>query len=530
MNYNNLMNSDILNINSNNYQIYKENCENSILKIFNISMYLETDNLNYLYIDYDNIYIYDRKVYVALMFYLRNIRIKDGIPKGRGMRYISYTMALWLLKYDPNLFDKNIYLFVSSIGCYKDCLLMARMAKNNNYTKQEINKILKPMAVSLIEDDYSIVKSFIDKSPVVNISLASKWAPREGKSYSDFIPHLHRLCKLNKKQPKESWRKLLRNIINKSPNPITIETLLSEKKYNDIDFSKIPVRAFKLYKNHFNTNILLRDKFKKFSIDNIFNTKTAYKQILAKAYILQYLNNKFELNPDNPIKLDEVAEMQWLNYMSNIKINQSKYNFIPMIDISASMFMYDSNYISSALTLGILLSQLSTDFMKNKAITFSDKPHMYNITGDTLCEKVNCIFKEIKNNCGNEYSTDFISAFECILEYSKIHNISNYELLKTKIIVFTDMDFDKCCNKNQLGDRLVLIKNKFSESGYTDLPQLILWNLTGSFSVSDILENNIIYVSGSDISIINDFLSMDIINTSSWIFNIIKRYFQLVFI
>ena len=138
-------------------------------------------------------------------------------------------MALWLLKHDPGMFDKNIYIFVSKLGCFKDCLLMAKIAKNNKYTNKQIDKILMPMAMSLIEDDYNIIKSFINKTKLKDISLASKWAPREGKAFSEFIPNLLRLCKLYGKHSKEAWRKLLKCINSQSPNPTTIETLLSRR-------------------------------------------------------------------------------------------------------------------------------------------------------------------------------------------------------------------------------------------------------------------------------------------------------------
>ena len=88
-------------------------------------------NINHFYenSDYENIYNYNKKQYVALMFFLRNIRENKEINRGKGERYLSYTMALWLLRKDPILFDRNIYVFVSELGCFKDCLLMAMLAK-----------------------------------------------------------------------------------------------------------------------------------------------------------------------------------------------------------------------------------------------------------------------------------------------------------------------------------------------------------------------------------------------------------------
>jgi len=98
------------------------NYEKSLIKVINEprlkpkAIKQDIFNLTHLYenSDYENIYLFSKTTYIALMFYLRNIRnIGDmgDITRGRGERYLSYTMALWLLRRDPDLFDKNIYLF-----------------------------------------------------------------------------------------------------------------------------------------------------------------------------------------------------------------------------------------------------------------------------------------------------------------------------------------------------------------------------------------------------------------------------------
>jgi len=527
------------------YQMHKMNYEKSLIKVINEprlkpkAIKQDIFNLTHLYenSDYENIYLFSKTTYIALMFYLRNIRnIGDmgDITRGRGERYLSYTMALWLLRRDPDLFDKNIYLFVSELGFFKDCLSMAKIAKSDNYTNQEIDKILMPMAMSLIEDDYNIVKSFIDKKTMPYISLASKWAPREGKSFDEFIPNIQRLCKIKTKNSKESWRKFIRNIINKSPNPTTIETLLSEKKYDEVDFSDIPSKAFKLYKNHFKKNIYLRDRFGEYvnnkNIQKINKSNISSTYSIIKPYIYQFLNNKFEVSVNKPIIINDWVEVKWLNYTNSIiikNLNKTNYNFIPMIDISASMFMYDSVNISMALTFGILLSQLSSGFMENKAITFSTKPTLYNITGNTLCKKVECIFKELIGNREDYCSTDFIKAFECLLEHCKSNNIPNSYLMNTKIIVFTDMEYDKCCDKNQDDELLKKVINKFNRYGYTDLPKIILWNMTGNFCIKE-HNNYITRLNGFDESIINNCIIPGNITPVDISFNLVKKYFSLV--
>ena len=223
---------------------------------------------------------------------------------------------------------------------------------------------------------------------VKHISLASKWAPREGKAFHEFIPNLQKLCNINSIKSKEKWRKYIKNIVNKSPNTTTVETLLSEKRYDDIIFSDIPLKAFNLYSNHFKQNTFTRDRFENY-IKNKKAKDNKYSSIIdiIRPYVHQYLNSQMEFN--------YIYENKWLCYINNMSvINTCKYNIIPAFDTSPSMFMYDSFNICISLMIGILLSKKYGGVMQNKSITFNDRANIYNIKGDTLYENIQCIFKK----------------------------------------------------------------------------------------------------------------------------------------
>ena len=512
--------------------------KSSFIDIFNMSRMDYTENHEEskntkLYEQFKEIYNYDKNMFVALMFYTRNIRTqKNNIPKGKGERDISYIMALWLLKNDSVLFDKNIFLFVSELGCYKDCLLMAKIAKNIGYSNKLIDKILLPMAVSLIQDDFNIVKSFIEKTPQKKISLASKWAPREGKAYSEFIPNLKRLCQIFGKHSNANWRKLIRSIINKTQDPILIETLLSSKKYESIEFSKIPSKAFNLYKNHFKKNDLLKDRFNNFisqvlskdSIQNIkINTNTLHPHEITKSYITPRLSNAI---------LDNIVEAQWKCYIKNtlskcLDLSRESCNFIPMIDISESMCINNNIPITVALSLGILLSQINTGFMQGKAITFSEVPIIYDIVGETLCDKINCIFNELnkpENECGSKYNTNFLLAFKCLLNYCIEKKLPVDCLADTKVIALSDMEFDNCGNITALES----IKLMFDSSGYI-MPKLIFWNLNGKLKSKPCkLTDNCITLGGFEPAIIDEFIKTGLFTPETLAFNVVKKYLPLV--
>jgi hypothetical protein len=214
----------------------------------------------------------------------------------------------------------------------------------------------------------------------------------------------------------------------------------------------------------------------------------------------------------------------------NYDLNYSEYNFIPMIDISSSMFVHNIQSIYAALTIGIMLGHMSKGTMKNKAITFSSIPILYNITGNNLNEKVNCIFNELMNpvnSYGSNDNTDFILAFDSLLDYCISNNISNEYLKKTKIIALSAMSFNKCCIENQYDESIEIIRNKFKLHGY-DIPQLIFWNLSGSLGIPNSINNNVVHLNGFNSSIIDDFLFTGNITPKKIVLNVIKKYFQLV--
>ena len=172
-------------------------------------------------------------------------------------------MALWLLKKDQSLFEYNYGQFVSNIGYYKDCLNLAQMALDRNYSDEYIRILLTPMAVSLLCDENLITQSILNKSKTPQLSLASKWAPREGKSFSNLIPYLKDLCNITGPQSNMKWRKFIQHIVKYSNKVegMSIETLLSTKRYDLIDFDTIPSKALNLYKNTFLKIPGLRERY-----------------------------------------------------------------------------------------------------------------------------------------------------------------------------------------------------------------------------------------------------------------------------
>ena len=189
--------------------------------------------------------------YTDLMLYVRDSRKTTviNIQQVKDSRMISYYMALWLLEHHEDIFIRNSKVLIEDLGYFKDCLNMARIAKDRRMTDHQINIILYPMAAALISDEAKIIQAQSgNKETQLKLSLAHKWAPRHGKAFAEFIPYLRKLCNINGPNPQEQWRKYIRAIAQKN---ITVENLLSAREFDKINFLAVPRLAFNLYKDRF---------------------------------------------------------------------------------------------------------------------------------------------------------------------------------------------------------------------------------------------------------------------------------------
>ena len=182
---------------------------------------------------------------VALMFYVRNISvITEDVCHGvgRGEKLIAWYIALWLLKNHDNMFMANYLTFID-MGCLRDCLVLAKMAIKEGLNKYKIVTCLSPLAMMLMNDTKTI------QMGGGKLSMAHKWAPRQGKSFSQCIPYLKKICKLEGYDSDKQWRLYIRNIASRANK--TVETKLSSKCVENINFSDVPRSALKLYATKF---------------------------------------------------------------------------------------------------------------------------------------------------------------------------------------------------------------------------------------------------------------------------------------
>lgn len=333
--------------------------------------------------------------------------------------------------------------------------------------------------LSLISDEIEFESSMDNYS-----SLLYKW-----------LPSIQRNTKLAIKIAKHLGlsNKEYRQMLSKKRNELKVtERLMSDKRWDEIDYSQVPSKASLNY----------REAFKR-------HDEERYSEFLNKAVKGEVKINSGTLYPHELVSkltfsrgMDQTVEAQWKNLPDFVK--DKNRNILPMVDVSGSM---DSNISKdSSVTamhvsvgLGIYLAERLQGEFKDTFLTFSSRPELVKLSGKTLHEKVLNMSRSAWN-----MSTDINAAFDLILNTAIKYNLKQEQLPDT-IVVFSDMEFDYCVSERTPYET---IKHRFNAYGYK-VPQVIFWNLNARnthFPVRE-NENGVTLVSGYSPSTLQYILS-----------------------
>jgi len=142
---------------------------------------------------------------------LMNDTKSDKPGKESTIKIFSFELLLWLLKNYENIFTQVYDVFLGDN--YRDCLILAKIAKCLDMDKGKINLLLMPMASALLNDEDKIISGrYLGGNGECLLSSASKWAPRHGKSFAEFIHPLRKLCGIKGRNIDIKWRKFIRGI------------------------------------------------------------------------------------------------------------------------------------------------------------------------------------------------------------------------------------------------------------------------------------------------------------------------------
>ena len=335
-------------------------------------------------------------------------------------------------------------------------------------------------------------------------SLLAKWMPSENTS-SEATRKTAAIVRKSLGMTHKQYRKTL-SILRKRIN--VLERLMSEGRWDEIEFDKIPSKAGLKYKNAFARHDIERMKrdpqvqsYADFAKDTTtkVNAGTLYPyEVVAKA------RNVYRLSMENTDRL--MVNKYWENLTDYFK--GKTFNGLAVVDTSGSMTWNggDACPLNVAISLGLYCAERANGPFAGHYVSFASRPQLIKTEGVDFVDKVRRIYQT--NLCDN---TNIEATFDLLLS-TALANGCSQEDLPQNLIVISDMEFDAARGYygRQTNSKTLMenIRNKWAAHGYR-MPHLIYWNV-------DARQNNVpedlgcglvSYVSGMSPSIFETILS-----------------------
>lgn len=402
--------------------------------------------------------------------------------EGQGERRFFRVILAWLGAKHPDIVKKNIPVWIYSNMIRWDDLFVLFNTPVERYMTDFISK-------QLLTDinDYNV-------SPTNSISLLAKWMPSINASSCTTRERAESFCRIFKFTPRE-YRKLLAKLRERIK---VVERLMSQNRWQEIEFDKLPSRAGLIYRNAFARNGLIADKYKQFaqSDDTKVNASVLYPYDCVREAIK--LNNS-RWNYRNLPPIDDTNRLMINKYWDNLKNifpDGEKFDAMVVCDTSASMLSGASKTATPmevAVSLAIYAAERAKGPFSGNYISFSRNARLVKVEGVDFCDKVTRIVQS--NVCEN---TNLQSVFKLVLNTAMKYHVPVADMPKT-LVVITDMQVD-AGNSND-----VFIEEMYkhwdatcrTNNCYYPFPKLVLWNVNAvknTFLAG--ANNNVTYVSG----------------------------------
>jgi hypothetical protein len=412
--------------------------------------------------------------------------IKDG--KGERDLFFIFVNVIWKRwRTKTELLLRTI--FASQIMCFKDALLMIEKCSQDKDQDQDQDQDLTFFVQFIFEMmvDFAKADKILLESNQKPKTLIFKWLPRQQTHFDNKLHLATRFAQAlypmnNKIVALTKYRHL---ISNGNRELKTVECDMCSGDWENINPSKVPAKAFKLYRKALlnqtkkggeRSKLESRRNLAKRIVEFIISGKSIHGSVLMPHEIINHLLKKNDI----------VLEAQLLNLVSEFSKTFSDPIglVLPMVDVSGSMSSIipgsKSSCLSVSIALGFLLSQLPGPFF-DKVMIFNGDPKIIDISNEkTYYEKIQLISKSWDNKTSN---TDFNKAMCYILQSLIDGQVDPKTVSSLILVVFSDMQFDAAEGSTNTWDLVAQekIEIMFQEKEF-QVPHMVYWNLNSSES------------------------------------------------
>ena len=396
---------------------------------------------------------------------LANLLYVLDVRGGKGERRIFKTIFKDLCINNPSI-ALRVLPFISELGRY-------------DYILVGIDTPIEKEVISLIKKQLEI------DMESVNPSLLAKWLPshRTHKVNSILAKKIMKCLNMTEKD----YRQILSGLRKKIN---IVEKNLTEKTYENIDFSKIPTKAILKYTNAYTKR--MPNEYSEYKN----NVKKGATKINTEGLFAYEIIKKLLWGPKID---DELYDLMWNNQKDVLKGCET--NVLVIADTSGSMTSYGGIPYATSIGLALYTANRNKGIFKNHFITFSDKPYLCELKAKTIKEKIENIPSIIAN-------TNIDKAFELILKTAKENKLKQTEL-PSHLLIISDMEFDIGVYSKE-GTNFDGWQKAFKQEGYK-LPIIIFWNVAGSANgiPATRFDNDVAMISGFSTNILENLLTLD---------------------
>lgn len=415
----------------------------------------------------------DETLAMKCLFWIRDVR------GGAGERRFFRVAMKWLATEYPEIARRNLP-HVPEYGRFDDLYVF-------------VDTPLEGEAMTML------ARQLISDMVVEFPSLAGKWA----KSCNATSKESRRLGEITRSYMHMTPREYRRVLSSLRERLNVLERLMSGKRFDEIDFSKLPSVAGMRYSHCFSTREELKARYAEF----IANTETKVNAATLYPYDCACKANAVAYRPLDDTQRVAVNKF-WANLPDYIGDNDAS-NFMCVCDTSGSMTWGSSNPapIDVATSLSIYFAERAKGPFQNHYISFASRPQLIEITGRDFVEKVRRIRET--NLCDN---TNLAAVFNLLLNLAK-QGVPAEDFVKNLFII-SDMEIDQATPEISYRDReggfkstMERIRANWERQTDIPFPRLYYWNVNARSNTVLSLGPDVSYISGASPAILKQVLS-----------------------
>ena len=411
------------------------------------------------------------------LWYLRDIL------EGQGERRFFRVCLKWLATYDKQAVLRNLDTIArDGFGRWDDLFVL--------FDTPCEDAVMKLIENQLVSD----LKAYQAGAAV---SLLGKWIPSENYSSAKTKHNARRIIAALHVSPRE-YRKTLSALRERIH---VVERLMSQNRWDEIDFSHLPSRAGLIYRKAFERRDMIQQKYREFAKDTStkVNAGKLYPyDVVREAQKVMHCDSYWHYGSHEP-RLDDTQRLMVNKYWDNLKdyFNGATLNAMVVCDTSSSMLHGASNTATPmqvAVSLAMYAAERANGPFKNHYISFSRQARLVEVLGVDFCDKVSRIIRS--NVCEN---TNLESAFDLVLNTAMQYRLPRNAMPKTLVVV-SDMEVDRSAGISSHKETFMeSMRRKWAQKcgNRYEFPDVVFWNVSArNDTFLDDPKSGITYVSG----------------------------------